>query len=262
MLNYDFVLKKAVESKIDEQTIEREYWQLLLLSRMYGIKGSEKIYFKGGTAIRFLLNSFRFSEDMDFTSELPKSKAEDLILEVFNFFKKNSSEGVAYKKERVFEKFEKDSLKYRFLFTPYKSKQMVSVRLDVSFREKPLQVKQKILVPFDYPVAPYPLVSYLGEEEIMAEKVRALLVRGKPRDFFDFWFLLTKGIKVNEAMIVKKLKIYPKIKFSKEKLTKAVFSYNDGELKKDLNQFLPINYRNFYKDLKGETLKLLVVKYE
>lgn len=73
MLNYNFIHKKSVRERIDRITIEREYYQLLFLQRLYLEKGSENIYFKGGTTIRFLLHSFRFSEDLDFTATLPKS---------------------------------------------------------------------------------------------------------------------------------------------------------------------------------------------
>ncbi len=52
MLNYNFIAKKSLEVKIDKITIEREYWQLLFLQRLYMQPFSENIFFKGGTAIR------------------------------------------------------------------------------------------------------------------------------------------------------------------------------------------------------------------
>ena len=55
MLNYDFIAQKSEESQIDSVTIEREYWQLLFLQRLYNTDGSAEIFFKGGTAIRFHL---------------------------------------------------------------------------------------------------------------------------------------------------------------------------------------------------------------
>ncbi len=164
-----------------------------------------------------------------------------------------------FKKEKVFKKFEEESLKYRFLFLPKNSKQKVFIRIDVSFREKPVLKRQTVIVPFDYPIAPYPLVMHLGKEEILAEKVRALIVRSKPRDLFDLWFLLTKKIALDEKIIQKKFQIYKNEKFSRERLKKAIIAYDDKELKTDLNQFLPENYRNFYKTLKEETLKLLSI---
>jgi len=257
MLNYNFIDQKSVKARIDKITIEREYWQLLFLQRLYMQPHSENIFFKGGTAIRFLLHSFRFSEDLDFTATDTKNEIENLLLETFNFFKKNTSPNLEFRKEKVLRRFAEESLKYRFLFFPQNSNQKVSIRIDVSFREKPIMKKQSVLVPLDYPIVPYPLVVHLGKEEILAEKVRALMTRSKPRDLFDLWFLLTKNIVLNNEIIQRKFALYRNMEFSKEKLKKVILTYDEKELKKDLNQFLPENYRQFYKTVKKEVLRLL-----
>lgn len=257
MLNYNFIDHKAKESKIDTITILKEYWQLLFLQKMYSLENSEKIFFKGGTAIRFLLGSFRFSEDLDFTSVAKKEIAERLLFDTFNYFVKNIDSNLEFKKERVISKFKEESLRYRFLILPKSSNQKVSIRIDVSLRENPQTKKQKVLIPFDYPISPYPLVVHLSMEEILAEKIRALFTRGKSRDLFDLWFLLTKKITLDQKLIEKKFKIYPRLKFSLEKLKKIILSYEEKKLKKEINQFLPENYRNFYRDLKEQTLNLL-----
>src|SRR3990167_6575893 len=98
MLNYQFISEKAKQSQIDIVTIEKEYWQLLFLSRLYETKGSENIFFKGGTAIHLLLNSFRFSEDLDFTAIVGKKKVEEILLNVFSFFHKNGNTVLEFKK--------------------------------------------------------------------------------------------------------------------------------------------------------------------
>lgn len=257
MLNNDFIRKKSIEANIDMITIEREYWQLLFLQRLYLTPESENLFFKGGTAIHFLLGSFRFSEDLDFTAIIAKRKVENLLLKTFNFFKTNTVYNLEFKKERVWQKFEEESLKYRFLFKPTSLTQKVSIRIDVSFREKPIMRENSVLVPFDYPISPYPLVSHLGGEEILAEKIRALFVRRKPRDLFDLWFLLTKKVPINQKIIKKKFSLYPELKFDFTRLKKVIASCEEAELKKDLNQFLPENYRDFYKKLKGEVIGLL-----
>lgn len=257
MLNYDFITNKAKEERIDQVTIAREYWQLLFLQRLYLAPGSQSIYFKGGTAIRFLLHSFRFSEDLDFTSTDKKEKVEKLLLTIFEFFAKKSSESLEFRKEKIYKKFEEESLKYRFLFNIRNYTQKTSIRIDISLRERPFTKEQTVLIPFDYPITPYPLILHLSQEELMAEKIRALFVRGKPRDLFDLWFLLTKKVSIDQKMIEKKLKLYPKLGFSLQHLKKIISSCDEKELKKDLNQFLPQHYRNFYKAIKTETLKLL-----
>lgn len=257
MLNFDFIEQKAKDSQIDDITIEREYWQLLFLQRLYQSDKSEFFFFKGGTAIRFLLNSFRFSEDLDFTSSLETKSVESLLKKVFNFFSKYSPVDLELKKERVPQAFHDISICYRFLFKPRKAKQKTSIRMDISLREKPLSIRQSVITPFDYPISPYPLVTHLSKEEIMAEKVRALFVRKKPRDLFDLWFLLTKGVEIKSSYLKHKFQLYSKLDFKQSILVDIVKSFKKRELKQDLNQFLPQNYRNFYISLQDEILKLL-----
>src|SRR3989344_2958477 len=47
--------------------IVREYFQHFFLSELYKLLDSEKVLFKGGTALRIIYNSPRFSEDLDFS---------------------------------------------------------------------------------------------------------------------------------------------------------------------------------------------------
>ena len=70
MISPEQVSELAKRWKIDHFSILREYVQALFLFHLFNLKNSEDIYFKGGTAIRLLLNSFRFSEDLDFSSTL------------------------------------------------------------------------------------------------------------------------------------------------------------------------------------------------
>ena len=47
--------------------VVREYFQHLFLAQLYQEKGSDRLLFKGGTALRIIWQSPRFSEDLDFT---------------------------------------------------------------------------------------------------------------------------------------------------------------------------------------------------
>lgn len=254
MLNYNFIIEKSQKERIDRVTVEREYIQLIFLQKLYQLKGSQDIYFKGGTAIRFFYQSFRFSEDLDFTSTTSRKETENILYEVFDFLKVDIKSDLEVVKESIPKRFELDSAKFRLLFFPYKSKHKTSIRIDVSFREKPQTKEVGVLIPFDYPITPYPLGVHLSAKELLAEKIRALFKRGKPRDLFDLWFLLTKKIPIDEGLVKYKFKYYPGLIFSMDKLKKLVSEYNESELKNDLNQFLPEQYRDFYKQLKVETL--------
>ena len=62
----------------------------------------------------------------------------------------------------------------------------------------------------------------MQENEILAEKVRAILTRTKPRDVYDLWFLLTKkNAVVDLGMINKKMSLY-NLKFDRNNFLKRI----------------------------------------
>jgi predicted nucleotidyltransferase component of viral defense system len=128
----------------------------------------------------------------------------------------------------------------------------ITIKLEFSLREKPLTKKVTVLET-EYPVIPYPLVVHLSWEEILAEKIRAILTRAKGRDLFDLWFLLSKNIKIDEKMVDAKMKFYNK-KFDYNELKKKIESFDEKEIFLDLNKFLPVTHRKIVKDLKSLTL--------
>jgi len=239
----------SAKFKIDGFTIIREYLQLLFLRYLYSLKDAERLYFKGGTAIHFFYGSFRFSEDLDFTSALPPKKLPGLLAQTMKLLQ-SEVEGLELKDIQK----KKNSLTGSIKYSKGKAHPL-NIRLDFSFREKPIT---KIVAPIEtpFPIAAYPLVIHLSAEEILAEKIRAVLSRGKGRDVFDIWFLLSKGISVKRNYIEKKMRWY-KMTFSGEKLIKAIESFKEKELRDDLGKFLPKDYRPFIRDLKGEVLKKL-----
>ncbi len=60
-----------------------------------------------------------------------------------------------------------------------------------------------------YDISPY-IAVVMSEEEILAEKVVALMFRHnvKPRDLFDLYFLINKGIGINVSLTDKKMREY------------------------------------------------------
>jgi len=82
-------------------------------------------------------------------------------------------------------------------YLSYQEKNMkfpLNIHIEFSTREKPLTMKETILIT-PYPVILYPFIVHLDWEEILAEKIRALLKRnvklaeapshGKPICLYD-----------------------------------------------------------------------------
>lgn len=253
MINIDTTQQLSRRYRSDNFTIVREYLQLLFLKYFYQSPKANKVYFKGGTAIHFIYKSFRFSEDLDFTSTVDETTTSRLVQQAFDNFVQEAT------RVELEEQDSSQGLKFRIKHFPPEISQALPIRLDFSFREEP-RYTDVTAIETDFPVIPYPLVSHLKAKELLAEKVRALLVRGQPRDVFDLWFLLSKGTPLELKLIDEKLKIYPdmQIKDLKGEIIERVHKVPQAELKQDLNQFLPENYRDFYKKLPNLVEKQII----
>ena len=242
MLSKEQVQIFSKELKIDSFSVYREYLQLLFLKYFYDLPKSNQIYFKGGTAIKFLYGSFRFSEDLDFSSTL---KEEEIISLIQKAIKNLSQEiSVSFKPEKSVA----DSFTGRIFQGISDFSFSLTVRLDISLREKPIHIENNY-IETTFPIVPYPLVVHLAAKEILAEKIRALIIRGKGRDLFDIWFLLSKKIEIDWNLVNLKMSFYNRKTDIKE-IIGMVKEIPDQEIIKDLTKFLPLNHRSIIKEIR------------
>ena len=210
---------------MNKEHIEKNYFQDLLL--FYLFKKTNKFVFKGGTALYKIYGLPRFSEDLDFSiiEDISLEKAEKIIEEIA----KNSN----YFKIKSVKKI-KDSLLIKIscigILTKYNT-----LRVDINFKNKLLKgfdVKNYISDYID--INPFSL-RVLKIEEIIAEKIHAILSREKARDLYDLFFLL-RIAKYDKNLVEEKLKIFGK-KLDKDILEKSI--YNLGRVwKKELKAFI------------------------
>lgn len=249
MLSKEQAQNFAKESKIDLFSIYREYLQLLFLKYLYGLDKSSQIYFKGGTAIKFLFGSFRFSEDLDFSSVLEDKAVEllvqravkDLSRELPVFFKKEKTVADSFS-GRIFQ----DISDFKF---------PLAIRLDISLRERPIYTETNY-IETNFPIVPFPLVRHLIDKEILAEKIRTFLIRGEGRDVFDLWFLLSKKVEIDWYLVNLKMSYYNR-KTDLKKIIDLIGKMSDQDIQKDLNKFLPLNQRPMIKKMKTLLLEKL-----
>lgn len=164
---------------------------------------SRKMVFRGGTCIKkvFYPGETRFSEDLDFMGLT--AKESNSFLEATNRLVGRDLGVTRF--ERTDVDYENDrGLDFTLYYTSV-LQQMNHIGFNLS-TASPLEPTPKMKVH----VAPYfsesPAVLSLGINEILAEKMRALLQRRKPRDVFDVWFLIkTKGLELEKKLLRKKL---------------------------------------------------------
>ncbi len=210
---------------MNKESIEKNYFQDLLL--FYLFRKTNKFVFKGGTALYKIYGLPRFSEDLDF------SMIEDIRLEEAKKIIEEIAENNNYFKIKSVKKV-KDSLLIKIscagILTRYNT-----LRVDINFKNKLLRgfdVKNYISDYVD--INPFSL-RVLKVEEIIAEKIHAILSREKARDLYDLFFLL-RIAKFDKELVEEKLKIFGK-KLDKKLLEKSI-SNLEGAWEKELKAFV------------------------
>ena len=240
MITKDQISVFAQKFKANESTVYREYLQILFLQKLYKYEQSAHVFFKGGTAIHFLLNAPRFSEDLDFTVGLSENEFLSLIDRVFKDFTKIGKFSFKQRNTITGKRFlltaEQDILPYATF-----------INLDFSFREKVL-APSKSTFDTPYPVIFTSFIYHLSREELCAEKIRALLTREKGRDIFDLWYLISQGTVINETFVKEKMKYYQKSNFSHADLIQKVKIFSEKAFEADIRPFIPMDERSKLKE--------------
>ena len=221
----------ATKNQTTVKNVVREYFQCLFLSYFYQQKLSEKFFFKGGTALKIVFRSPRFSEDLDFTASGTFDEFEDILQETLL---KIDREGI---KTIVLES-KKTSGGFFSIIETVIYKEKVEIRIQASKRKSKNIVGEKTVIINDFaPVFP---LQILEKNDLFEEKIEALLDRRKLRDFFDLYFILRMNVKL--PIIYKRSKDIIRIINSE----KQDFS--------DLKIFLPHQYWPLIKDFKSVLL--------
>ncbi len=87
----------------------------------------------------------------------------------------------------------------------------------------------------DNPYIPAYTLMALKKDELISEKIEALVDRKKPRDYFDLYYMLRASL-LPDKKVLKQL--LPMIKATKI------------DFKKELREFLPQGHQNIIKDFK------------
>ena len=185
MIELSEARKLARKIGISPEIVLMESYQMVILNALSEKQISKNLIFKGGTCLKLAYNSFRFSEDLDFSLLKPTS---------FVIFKKSVFSLVkSYPEMKIGEVFNmKKTFFARLLISIYNYH--ISIKIEVSKRQEDWKkngdYQLKLLNSAMSIFQPYLKVSTL--ERIYQDKLKAVKTRKKPRDWFDLWFLSQK----------------------------------------------------------------------
>lgn len=212
MVSKDEIIRVAKRENLPIGIIEKDFVLTYILKRIYESELKDRLVFKGGTALHKLYLHKRISIDLDFTELKPvridelKAVIEDKEIgsKVKEINKTNSSLRIVLSYVSVLE---------------YKNK----IILDISKREKPILklITRRLKSPYFEEIE----VLTFQLEELIAEKIRAIIQRNKPRDYLDLYYTLN----------MKKLDLKKAIEVAKEKLKEGGDKLDIGRIFNNLD---------------------------
>lgn len=192
---------------------EKDYFQeIALLAISREVPG---LVFKGGTALYKFHGLDRFSEDLDFSGDLRQKDIGKIAAYLRNFGGPTETELKEVAGGML------ATLRIRGLLYQGSAQSTCSLRIDVNSKSDMLFDPERRSVSSLYPDIPSFSIDVMRQDEILAEKIRAILTRDKARDVYDVYFLSHKGISVDARSVNAKLAYYG-IGFKRESFVAAV----------------------------------------
>lgn len=188
------IQKIANEQEVRDQQIEKDYvlsWILWGISKHEHL--SKILVFKGGTVLKKVyFDDYRFSEDLDFTlleDNISNEQIFEWFGEVFEIIKEEANIPL----EKIDDGEHEDGginfhIGYIGPLGGFGNNK--SVKVDISRSETLVfePITKEAIVNYsdleEYQLLCYPL------EELLVEKLRCVMQRMQPRDYYDIWYLL------------------------------------------------------------------------
>lgn len=182
--------------------VEWDYLQHLFLRHA----AEAPLTFKGGTCLRIAYGSPRYSEDLDFNADGREREALNHLQAAARSLgdygvraevvRRPSREGLAAILRAEGPLYTGDP------------RSRAGIRLEVSLRHEAVVSEEAFVPRTPYPDVPQLVLRVLSKDHLLAEKVRALLVRGKPRDLYDVHWLLVRGVTASRELQDRKMGLY------------------------------------------------------
>jgi len=238
MLSVEQILAQyPQELRIHSENILKEYLQYKILNIVYNSKYADKLVFLGGTALKIIYGSTRFSEDLDFDNLGLDKKQWD---ELSNIIQINLElEGIEVQVQSVTRKAFRIKIKIpRLLFSTGLSllpEQKILIQLDITPQNFKYIPEKPIINKFDV----FTKIFTVPKNLLLSQKIYAAVNRNRTmgRDFFDIIFLYGIGAEPNIQFLKQHLNINDKKGLQKYLLNKTK-DLDFKQLAQDIRPFI------------------------
>ena len=210
----------AEDLKIDVTQVVREYWEVIFLKSLLESPHGKNLVFKGGTALRLVYGSPRFSEDLDFAllNDSLKGEIENIAQSMAEPYPEASVTDAAAKRWTYLWEIK---VTEGYLTHPF--------RIKIEISRRPVKDYDFQLRLITSPATPLQVLGNVATlEQLYQDKLECLAGRAAPKDVFDTWYICQKL----------RMPYKPPVTTLSKKL-----------LKRDLGKYLPADYRPVIEEL-------------
>ena len=180
----DIAENQAKNLRIDVTQVVREFWETVILKGLFDSPEGKLLVFKGGTALRLVYGSPRFSEDLDFslTTDRLRDKFTLLLKKITSPFPELV---ITDLEEKYYTYLGEIKVTQDYLPTPFRIKVEISKRRERGYKSDLAMIS-----------SPVSTVQCLGRvatlEQLYKDKLACLKDRAKSKDVFDLWYICQK----------------------------------------------------------------------
>ncbi len=199
---------QAKNLKIDVTQIVREFWETVVLKGLFESPNGKSLIFKGGTALRLVYGSPRFSKDLDFslTEDNLKGKFKPLVKKIISPYPELL---ITDLEEKYYIYLGEIKITQDYLPSPFRIKIEISKRRERAYKSDLALISSSLST-----------VQCLGRvatlKQLYKDKLICIKERAKPKDVFDLWYICQKLKKTYEPET---------ITISKKELTRDLRKY-------------------------------------
>lgn len=237
----------AAEKGLPLNVVAAEALHVLILDALFSHPRSQGMAFQGGTCLHLVHGGYRFSEDLDLAGEtLDAEAAREIVSRARAEIERSAVQllGAGDHGWREPRPGERPVRTYWYGFTPSATGSRLRVKLELArfpaYQVRPLPVRSELDL-----LRRRPLVRALLPEELLAEKVAAVLGRPylKDRDLFDIWYLVTAlAADLNAELLRDKVRDYS-LRLTAEHVADRLRAVRSVDLEAEMSRFLPQRHR-------------------
>lgn len=265
MLTYESLMEQAKLRKMPYTKVRgilREYLQILILKELYKVEEGKKLYFTGGTYLRLVDDIKRFSEDLDFnTNILTKRGFEKLMGRLKDELRRVGIEpkvtfahwGNIYVARLIFSEIEKS---YNVI-SRYSKKEGIMIKIEANKLKSDIKIETRVVSGFG---EFYPCVC-TDKGVLFADKIDALGKKNRGRHIYDIIFMLSNRYPIDRNFLsglgIRKAPL--------QAIADSVRGFSSEQLKKQADVLRPFLFDEDEADLvanAGNIVFALLDKYD